>query len=120
MLLHFVKLLFLLLIEESYVTQIEYGFHFHEVEVIDTAGQEEFLLFRDSSMAQGDAFLLVFAIDSVSSWVHLKELRSKIVREKDDDESIPMVVVGNKRVRKCALQHYSEIIYFTNNVLESK
>ena len=50
-------------------------------------------------MAQGDAFLLVFAIDSESSWIHLKELRSKIVREKDDDETIPMVIVGNKRVK---------------------
>lgn len=57
-------------------------------------------------MAQGDAFLLVFAIDSVSSWVHLKELRSKIVREKDDDASIPMVVVGNKRVR----QDYKQLL----------
>ena len=68
------------------------------MEVIDTAGQEEFLLFRDSSMAQGDAFLIVFAIDSVSSWQHLKELRFKIVQEKDERE-IPMVVVANKRVR---------------------
>lgn len=54
--------------------------------------------FRDTSMAQGDAFLLMFAINSLSSWVHLKELRSKIVREKDEDTMIPMVVVGNKRV----------------------
>ena len=85
-------------VEESYVTEIEYGFQSHDVEVIDTAGQEEFLLFRDSSMAQGDAFLVVFAIDSVSSWQHLKELRSKIVQEKDDQQNIPMVVVANKRV----------------------
>lgn len=90
-------------LEESYITQIEYGFHYHDVEVIDTAGQEEFLLFRDSSMAQGDVFLLVFAINSVSSWQHLKELRSKIVREKDDDVSIPMAVVGNKRVSHCTV-----------------
>ena len=83
--------------EESYVIQIEYGLHSHDVEVIDTAGQEEFLLFRDSSMAQGDAFLIVFAIDSVSSWQHLKELRSKIIKEKDDP-LVPMVVVANKRV----------------------
>lgn len=67
------------------------------MEVIDTAGQEEFLLFRDSSMAQGDAFLVVFAIDSMSSWQHLKEIRCKIVQEKDETH-IPMVVVANKRV----------------------
>lgn len=83
--------------EESYITQIEYGFHVHDVEIVDTAGQEEFLLFRDSSMTQGDAFLMVFAIDSISSWQHLKELRSKIIQEKDDTQ-IPMVIVANKRV----------------------
>ena len=49
-------------------------------------------------MVQGDAFLLIFAINSPSSWQHVKELRSKIVAEKDGDETIPMVVVGNKRV----------------------
>lgn len=79
------------------MTQIEYGFHVHDVEIVDTAGQEEFLTFRDSSMTQGDAFLMVFAIDSISSWQHLKELRTKIVQEKDDSQ-IPMVIVANKRV----------------------
>lgn len=63
-------------------------------------------------MAQGDAFLLVFAINSVSSWQHLKELRSKIVREKDDDVSIPMVVVGNKRV-----SHYKVLLMSVSNTI---
>ena len=54
------------------------------MEIFDTAGQEEFMQFRDTSMRQGDAFLLMFAINSIS-WVHLKELRTKIVREKEDE-----------------------------------
>ena len=71
------------------------------MEIFDTAGQEEFMQFRDTSMRQGDAFLLMFAINSISSWVHLKELRTKIVREKEDETGspvIPMVIVANKRV----------------------
>ena len=87
--------------EESYITQVEYGFNYHDVEIFDTAGQEEFMQFRDTSMRQGDAFLLMFAINSISSWVHLKELRTKIVREKEDETGssmIPMVIVANKRV----------------------
>ena len=67
------------------------------MEVIDTAGQEEFMLFRDTAMAQGDAYLALFAIDSVSSWKELKELRSKIIREHDDDETIPIVIIANKK-----------------------
>ena len=84
--------------EESYFTEIEHGFDVHDVELIDTAGQEEFILFRDAALAQGDAFLAMFAINSVSSWYSLKELRNKIVRENDDDETVPMVIVANKRV----------------------
>ena len=57
------------------------------------------MLFRDTAVAQGDAFLAMFAINSVSSWYSLKELRNKIVRENDDDETVPMVIVANKRVR---------------------
>ncbi len=56
------------------------------------------MLFRDTALAHGDAFLVLFAINSVSSWYSLKELRNKIIRENDDDETIPMVIIANKRV----------------------
>ena len=57
------------------------------------------MLFRDTALAQGDAFLALFAINSISSWYSLQELRDKIVREHDDEEaSIPMVIVANKNV----------------------
>lgn len=91
-------LIFLVCTEESYITQIEYGFDQHDVEVIDTAGQEEFMLFRDSSLAKGDAFLALFAINSVSSWYGLQELRKKIIREHEGDDTIPLVVIANKSV----------------------
>lgn len=85
--------------EESYITKLEYGFDLHDIEIIDTAGQEEFMLFRDSSLSKGDAFLGLFAVDSNSSWHDLKQLRSKIIRENDDDDShIPLVFIANKCV----------------------
>lgn len=95
--------------EESYTTQIEYGFDTHDVEIIDTAGQEEFMLFRDTALAQGDAFLVLFAINSISSWYSLQELRDKLVREHDEEDPIPMVIVANKNVSCCELynnKHY--------------
>jgi len=70
----------------------------HDVEIIDTAGQEEFLSFRDSSMAHGDAFLALCAINSYSSFIELKVLREKVIREHDGDTNVPMVIVANKRV----------------------
>lgn len=68
------------------------------MELIDTAGQEEFLAFRDSSLSKGDGFLALFAINSIASWYDLQDLRTKIVRDNDDDETIPMVIVANKSV----------------------
>ena len=54
--------------------------------------------FRDTALAQGDAYLALFAINSISSWYSLQELRDKIVREHEDEDAIPMVIVANKNV----------------------
>lgn len=68
------------------------------MEIVDTAGQEEFSSFRDSSVATGDAFLVLFAINSTSSWHELKDLRSKIIQDRQLSSTIPMVLVANKLV----------------------
>lgn len=46
-------------------------------------------------MKQGQGFLLVFSITSMSSLYELTELREQIIRIKDD-EKVPIVIVGNK------------------------
>lgn len=46
-------------------------------------------------MKQGQGFLLVFSITSMSSLTELSELREQIIRIKDD-ENVPIVIVGNK------------------------
>ena len=68
------------------------------MEIVDTAGQEEFSSFRDSSVATGDAFLVLFAINSKSSWHELKDLRSKVIQDRQLSSVIPMVIVANKLV----------------------
>ena len=68
------------------------------MEIVDTAGQEEFSSFRDSSVATGEAFLVLFAINSASSWHELKDLRSKIIQDRQLTSAIPMIIVGNKLV----------------------
>ncbi len=85
---------------------MEYGFDGHDVEIIDTAGQEEFFSFRDSSLSKGDGFLVLFAINSLASWYDLQNLRAKVIRENDDDESIPMVIIANKSVSQCYAYYY--------------
>lgn len=82
-------------IEESYRKPVTVDDEDYNLEIVDTAGQEEFTSFRDSSLSHGDGFLLVFAIISISSWGELKSLREKIQRVKDSDTT-PMVIIGNK------------------------
>lgn len=50
---------------------------------------------RELYMKQGQGFLLVFSITSMSSLNELSELREQIIRIKDD-EKVPIVIVGNK------------------------
>ena len=62
---------------------------------LDTAGTEQFTAMRELYMKQGQGFLLVFSITSMSSLRELAELREQIIRIKDDP-NIPLVIVGNK------------------------
>eukprot|EP00124_Ichthyophonus_hoferi_P002643 Ihof_evm3s189 gene=Ihof_evmTU3s189 len=68
----------------------------YNLEIVDTAGQEEFASFRDCSLDYGDGFLLVYSIFSSLSWEELKELHTKILRIKDTDRCA-CVVIGNKK-----------------------
>ncbi len=50
---------------------------------------------RDLYMKTGQGFMLVFSITSRTSLSELVNLREEIIRIKDD-ESVPIVIVGNK------------------------
>jgi Ras-related protein Rap-1B len=65
------------------------------LEILDTAGTEQFVAMRDLYMKTGQGFLLVFSIASRTSFEELETLRDDIIRIKDD-EDIPIVIVGNK------------------------
>ncbi|KAG5929953.1 Ras- protein rsr1 [Claviceps sorghi] len=82
-------------IEDSYRTQIQVDGRQVVLEILDTAGTEQFVAMRDLYMKTGQGFLLVFSITSPSSLNELAGLREEIIRIKDD-ETVPMVIVGNK------------------------
>ncbi|KAF4182927.1 hypothetical protein CNMCM8927_009031 [Aspergillus lentulus] len=82
-------------IEDSYRKQIEVDGRQCILEILDTAGTEQFTAMRELYMKQGQGFLLVFSITSMSSLNELSELREQIIRIKDD-EKVPIVIVGNK------------------------
>ncbi|KAI4272311.1 MAG: hypothetical protein L6R38_006655 [Xanthoria sp. 2 TBL-2021] len=82
-------------IEDSYRKQIEVDGKQCILEILDTAGTEQFTAMRELYMKSGQGFLLVFSITSLSSLTELHELRDQIVRIKDDPQ-VPLVIVGNK------------------------
>ncbi|EOO01629.1 putative ras small monomeric gtpase protein [Phaeoacremonium minimum UCRPA7] len=82
-------------IEDSYRTQVSVDGRQVVLEILDTAGTEQFVAMRDLYMKTGQGFLLVFSITSPSSLSELYNLREEIIRVKDD-ENVPIVIVGNK------------------------
>ncbi|SPJ84255.1 probable novel protein of ras superfamily KREV-1 [Fusarium torulosum] len=82
-------------IEDSYRTQLQVDGRQVILEILDTAGTEQFVAMRDLYMKTGQGFLLVFSITSSSSLSELAGLREEIIRIKDD-ENVPLVIVGNK------------------------
>ncbi|KAH9841196.1 Ras-related protein RSR1 [Teratosphaeria destructans] len=66
------------------------------LEIMDTAGTEQFTSMREFYMRDAHGFLLVFSITSMSSLQELAELREQIAQIKGGDTNVPIVLVGNK------------------------
>jgi len=82
-------------IENSYRKQLTIDDEACVLDILDTAGQEEYAVMRDQYINSGEGFILVFSITSRASFKSLSELREKILQVKDADD-FPMVMVGNK------------------------
>lgn len=66
-----------------------------QIDILDTAGQEDYAAIRDNYFRSGEGFLCVFSITEQESLAAAQELREQILRVKNDD-NIPFLLVGNK------------------------
>ncbi|KAI3631747.1 hypothetical protein MIR68_010220 [Amoeboaphelidium protococcarum] len=72
------------------------------VDILDTAGQEEYAAIRDNYYRSGEGFALVFSITENESFQHVSEFRDQILRVLNasggggEANDIPMLLVGNK------------------------
>jgi len=82
-------------IEDSYRKLMEIDGNQYMLEILDTAGTEQFTAMRDLYMKNGQGFVLAYSIIAQSTFNDLPDLREQILRVKDTDK-VPMVVVGNK------------------------
>ncbi|CAG9568391.1 unnamed protein product [Danaus chrysippus] len=82
-------------IEDSYTKQCVIDDIPAKLDILDTAGQEEFSAMREQYMRSGEGFLLVFSVADHASFDELFKFHKQILRVKDRDE-FPMLMVGNK------------------------
>ncbi|KAG0360379.1 hypothetical protein BG005_010854 [Podila minutissima] len=80
---------------DSYRKKITLDDHECQIDILDTAGQEEYAAIRDNYYRSGEGFLCVFSLCEHESFMHTQEFRDQISRVLDDDK-IPFILVGNK------------------------
>ena len=104
-------------IEDSYRKQVVIDQQSCMLEVLDTAGQEEYTALRDQWIRDGEGFVLVYSITSRSSFTRIRRFHSQIQRVKDSSNAgsptgpsylqqqprtypqsgpVPVMLVGNK------------------------
>lgn len=82
-------------IEDSYTKHCVIGYRAAWLDILDTAGQEEFGAMREQCMMTGKGFLLVFSVTDRGSFEEIYKFQRQILRVKDRDE-FPMILIGNK------------------------
>lgn len=84
-------------IEDSYQKIVKVDGRACRLDILDTAGQEEFASMRTANMRKGQGFVLVYSITDRSSIEKISELHTQLLRIKGNDgRRIPMVLCGNK------------------------
>jgi len=82
-------------IEDSYRKQCVIDDEVALLDVLDTAGQEEYSAMREQYMRSGEGFLLVYSITSRNSFEEISTFYQQILRVKDKD-FFPIILVANK------------------------
>jgi len=111
-------------IEDAYRKQFEVDNRMCFIEVIDTAGQEEYATLRDQWVREGQGFILLYSVTSRSTFERLQIFHQQIRRLKRVDPVF--VLVGNNchnnyerevsREEGCALARHLGCEFFEASV----
>ncbi|XP_054718900.1 ras-related protein Rap-2c-like [Uloborus diversus] len=91
-------------IEDFYRKEIEVDCAPCVLEILDTAGTEQFASMRDLYIKNGQGFVVVYSVTSHQTFQDIKGMREQISRVKGQDR-VPLLLVGNKR----DLDHQREV-----------
>lgn len=82
-------------IEDKFMTEVTIDKQSITVNILDTAGQDDYQGLLDTWIDYGDGFLLVFALNDKSSFIALDKRKQKIDLIKKKTKC-PIILVGNK------------------------
>ena len=83
-------------IEDRYKKRVTIDNQLYNIEILDTAGEDDYQNMMDMWINFGEGFLLVFAINDKESFNILRSKRERILKGKHGKE-VPMLLVGNKK-----------------------
>ena len=82
-------------IEDRYKTNIKIDDKEYEIEILDTADEEDYQNMMDMWVSFGEGFLLVFSINDYESFEILKGRYNRILKDKHG-VACPILLVGNQ------------------------
>ncbi len=94
------------------------------LDILDTAGQEEFHSLRDQYIRQGDGYIIVYSVTNRQTFDEVVQFLEQIVESKELEDTtpehlaaeIPIVLVGNK----CDLEKERQITFEEGQQLADK
>jgi len=103
-------------LDDSYRTQIVVDERPCTLEILDTAGREEYTTFRDQYIRDGNAFILAYSVTSWSSFSHIRAHYNHI-KEVKNGMSIDKTIQQSHTQRLC---HSPIILVGTKNDLQAQ
>ena len=82
-------------IEDSYRRQFEVDGYARMLDILDTAGQDEYTAMRSQYMRTGQGFIIVYAVDDETSFEEAIKIYEQLIKTKET-EKVPVVLAGNK------------------------
>ncbi|GJE85669.1 Ras domain-containing protein [Phanerochaete sordida] len=83
-------------IEEQYRREIAVDGEHIALEILDTAGAEQFTALNEVYITSGHGFLLVFSLTHEASLHDLDNIRQQVLHIKQGEPDLPIVIVGTK------------------------
>ncbi|VEL20276.1 unnamed protein product [Protopolystoma xenopodis] len=82
-------------IEDSYIQNEEIDNEWCILDVLDTAGQDEFSAMREQYMRKGLGFIFVYSVTDPHSFKQVERFHTQVLQSKDT-EFYPMMLAANK------------------------